>query len=161
MTTSSHTVLEEIDSSLAQDARDLKTILFNSKEIIDEYRNLVLTHLASQGAAHILDRSSNSHNAAFKVILKNILNLGAGLANTKEVRDILGTVMEKIVEPCLGMGWSPSDLDMFLAGVLAQFRNVDSITPNYRRKYMSSFERLVHAVAATGVRFAEETTKLV
>ena len=77
--------LDELDGTLAQDARDLKYVVFNSKETMDELKNLVSHQLAAQSQSAVMDRAGIN---VFKTLIRNILVIGSGLVHTKELRDI-------------------------------------------------------------------------
>ena len=75
------TCLDELDSGLCQDSRDLKFVLFNSKETLDELKILV-----SSNVDNFIDKMSSS---AFKTMIRSILVIGAGLVHAKELKDII------------------------------------------------------------------------
>ena len=77
--------LDELDAGLATDARDLKYLLFASKETLDEYRSLVAIQLTSLGLGNIMDRAGLN---PFKTLIRYCLALGAGLVHSKELKDI-------------------------------------------------------------------------
>ncbi|KAI8928049.1 acidic fibroblast growth factor binding protein [Entophlyctis helioformis] len=159
-TASPASVLDELDANLAQDSRDLKSVLYNSKDTLDQLRSATVAHLAQIGHPHIMERPSPATNA-FKVLLRNILTLGASLTNSKDVRDLFATLQEKVVDPCVSYGWSSTDLDLFLSTVVTVFVGgeggeggvVDTAIPlHMRRRYGQSFSRLVTGVKYAGVR---------
>lgn len=76
--------LDELDSGLCQDARDLKFVLFNSKETLDDLRAIV-----SSNADNFIDKMSIN---VFKTLLRSILLIGAGLVHAKELKDIISII---------------------------------------------------------------------
>ena len=121
LTTSPDNALEEMDVSIAQDSRDLKSILFYHKETLEAFRIGISSFLTDTfKAPHILEKAGQY---AIKIILKNILSIGAGLTNGKEVRDLFGSIQERIVEPALSFEWSPVDLDRFIDACVILFSN--------------------------------------
>ncbi len=77
--------LDELDAVLATDSRDLKYLLFASKETLEEYRGLVGMQLTSLGLGNIMERAGGQ---AFKTLVRYCLGLGAGLVHTKELKDL-------------------------------------------------------------------------
>ncbi|KNC96512.1 uncharacterized protein SPPG_08101 [Spizellomyces punctatus DAOM BR117] len=144
--------LDELDGALAQDARDLRTIIFNQKGVLEEYRALVTTHLASLGHSSIMEKGSQ---IAFKVILRNVFTIGSSLAHSKELRDIFIALQEKVVEPGIGMGWASSDLELFLSSCKLQFTALQSLNPQIRERYANSCSRLLDGIKFAGLRFYE------
>ncbi|KAL2917362.1 hypothetical protein HK105_203026 [Polyrhizophydium stewartii] len=156
-TASTKTVLEELDASLAQDSRDLRALLFNSKETLEQLRVATAAQLASLGQQHILERAGAS---AFKVLLRNIMSIGAGLINNREIRDLFATIQEKVVDPCIAFPWSAADMSLFLDTVMAQFCGIgpagliesEVVNAQTRKRYSGAFARLVTAIKLAGMR---------
>lgn len=73
--------LDELDSGLSQDSRDLKFVLFNSKETLDDLKAIV-----SSNADSFIDKISIN---IFKTLIRSILVIGAGLVHAKELKDII------------------------------------------------------------------------
>ncbi|KAH6593451.1 hypothetical protein BASA61_004288 [Batrachochytrium salamandrivorans] len=159
-TASPKNVLEELDPVLAQDSRDLKSILFNSKDTLEQLRLAVASHLAVLGQPHILERAGVN---AFKVILRNITSIGASLSNNREIRDLFATIQEKVVDPSVSFGWVPADLDLFLCTVVTFFcggddtsaPRVDVVGTITQRRYARSFSRLVNGVRLSAIRLQQ------
>ena len=76
--------LDELDSGLCQDSRDLKYVLFNSKDTLDELKTLV-----SSNSDGFIDKISIN---TFKTIIRSILAIGAGLVHAKELKDIISNI---------------------------------------------------------------------
>ncbi|KAJ3397390.1 hypothetical protein HDU92_008381 [Lobulomyces angularis] len=148
LTISPDAVLEELDAGLIQDSRDLKTIIFNSKEIVEEFKSKIIVHLSQTPT--IMEKGQNN---ALKVILRNILVIGSGLSNNKEQRDIFSNVIEKVVEPASSLNWSSKDLEMFLSSCIEVFEQIEGISANYKNRYFKSFQRLVNAMKLASVKF--------
>ncbi|KAJ3278743.1 hypothetical protein HK104_002066 [Borealophlyctis nickersoniae] len=149
LTNSAASSFDEIDPSLAQDARDLKTLIYNQRDVLEEFKTIVTDHLANLGHAHIMDKGGQT---PFKILIRNILAIGAGLNHGKEFRDIFLSLQEKVVEPCVGMGWSPADAELFFTAVVTQFEAVPALQPTVKKRYSGSFTSLFTAVKFAAMR---------
>ena len=56
LTTSPDQVLQELDSQLIQDARDLRAVIFNNKDIIEEYKSFVTAYLVERDQASVMEK---------------------------------------------------------------------------------------------------------
>ncbi|KAI8807357.1 acidic fibroblast growth factor binding-domain-containing protein [Cladochytrium replicatum] len=142
---------EEVDLGLAQDSRDIRTLLFNSKDVMDDYRGIVTRRIAGASASAI----EKGGDKAFKLVLRNVLGIGAGLGNNRDLRDIFVNLIEKIVEPCVGMGWTASDLETFLNAVVQSYGEVNAISVSVRKRYTNSLSRLLTGIILAASRLYE------
>ncbi|KAI8848973.1 acidic fibroblast growth factor binding protein [Chytridium lagenaria] len=129
----------DMDVALAQDARDLKAVMFNRKEVLEEYRLIIQTRLQASERANIFEKCGVS---SFKVLLRNVFSIGSGLSYTKELKDIFTSLVEKVLEPCQSFGWSASDVELFFTLAIQEFSSLESITVAYRKKYAGSYQRM-------------------
>ncbi|RKO86449.1 acidic fibroblast growth factor binding protein, partial [Blyttiomyces helicus] len=143
-TTPTTSALLELDASLAQDARDLKAIMLNTKETIEELRNIV----SSAATPPIFPLPA----AAFKALLRNALSIASGLSHSKELRDVFISLQEKIVDPCAAGGYGPREMDVFFAAVAGAFGSVAGLHLHTRRRYAASYGRIIEALRKAGVR---------
>jgi hypothetical protein len=143
--TISGSVPDEIDGALAQDARDLKTILFNHKDTLDSLKAAMFAKLSSEGCAYVLE---NSGLNAYRILLRNILTIGSELANGKQFREIFGAIAEKIVDVSLSFKWSSNELGIFLTTLVSLFCNERDIGlhGNVQKRFGKSFTRIVDAL---------------
>ncbi|KAJ3294484.1 hypothetical protein HDU79_010890 [Rhizoclosmatium sp. JEL0117] len=173
-TITSEAAIDDFDMGLAQDARDLKTIVVNHNKTLDEFRARVITYLQQQRDAQQLQQQQPSVSQpqpssitstaiqnvlercspnTFKTLLKNVFGLGSGLSYNKEIRDVFGTLMEKIVDPCVaGCGWGRGEVTVFFEAVVAVFPEVELLALHHRKKYEASFGKLCTAVKLAAVR---------
>lgn len=121
-------------SEMAQDVREVKALFRSSKDLLEEYHSAVKSNEVT------------APTDKFKTIVRNVLSLGAGLSQSKEMRDIFVDLVEKIVEPCLSIGYQPSDLDCFFQALLREF---SSLSIREKTRYHPSFARLL-----TGIQLA-------
>ncbi|KAJ1553814.1 hypothetical protein HK096_006303, partial [Nowakowskiella sp. JEL0078] len=127
----------ELDNAVALDARDARSVLFASKEVLEEFRGATVARLNDDG-----ENGSGGSGAfawsvvgdkPFRVVLKNVLGVGVSVS-VKEFRDVFINLLEKVVEPCEGMGWGKRELDAFLDACLATWIECESIPNSVRRK---------------------------
>jgi len=100
----------EIDVKLKDDVRDLKAYLFSSKDITDKYRKFVKARFQNS-TPPMTKEKLNQLEGKFKSILKAIVNIGANVSDSKEFKDILEDMVEKIGDPCNKMDMSPLEVD--------------------------------------------------
>ncbi|KAI8907287.1 acidic fibroblast growth factor binding protein [Gorgonomyces haynaldii] len=140
----------EIDAILSHDARDLKTVLFNHKETIEPFRRIVNQYLEQQGHADISEKGGIN---AYRVLIKNILMLGIGLGNGKELRDIFSTIQEKIIDPAQSFGWTVEQFAVFMDALVRHFDSPNSgLNVNVQRRFANSFQRLVIGIKLVSCR---------
>ncbi|KAJ3303762.1 hypothetical protein HDV03_003539 [Kappamyces sp. JEL0829] len=151
-TASSASAMEELDSVIVEDSRLLKTALFNHKDVLEKLRLALLQHLDRPGYGEKFALSS------FKLVVRNVLAIGASLSNGKEVRDLFLTIMERIVEPCASFGWSDGDLDVFMVGLVEVYsKSVDlGISHSINARHSRTFTRLFTAVKLASIRFMKK-----
>lgn len=127
----------------------MKTILFNHKDTIDRFRLLVSANLISTSHADIVEKGGIN---AYRLLLRNILSLGAGLGTGKEFRDLFLTIQEKVIDVAIGFGWSCDDTCIFLDAVVNFFVEGDGFNANVQRRFRVSFSRLVEGVKLSCIR---------
>ncbi|KAG0302094.1 hypothetical protein BGZ99_003192, partial [Dissophora globulifera] len=91
-TASTMDTLPEFDPQLAQDVRDLKSLLLNDRAVLDEFRHRVSSHLSQSAHAPVMERIQSN----FKVVLRNMLSVGGMINQQKEVRNIFLEITEKL-----------------------------------------------------------------
>ncbi|KAI9197482.1 acidic fibroblast growth factor binding protein [Polychytrium aggregatum] len=145
----SASALEDLDPALVSDSTYIKNLLFNNKEVMEEYRQLVKTRLEAMGLGNILELGKNPSNssAAFKSIIKNILTIGQNLSQGRNLRDLFTNLVEKVVDPCtFTMCWDSEYVGLVFGIVLDCFPLLETVNPTFRKKYLESFTRLVTAM---------------
>lgn len=75
--------LEELDPSISEDSRSLKTIIFNHKDVLEKFKAAVVENLVNGG--HLALSEKISFNG-FKILLRNILSIGSSIANSKDFK---------------------------------------------------------------------------
>jgi hypothetical protein len=152
-TASTMNTLPEFDPQLAQDIRDLKSLMLNDRAVLDELRNRVSNSLSSQSAhPPVLERIQSN----FKVVLRNMLSIGGLINQQKEVRSIFVEITDKMVDAFMQVGWSSADMDAFFDCMMTEFRNTASLTSRYRERYATSWIRLVTGIKLTSIRLYKQ-----
>ncbi|KAI9331360.1 hypothetical protein BDR26DRAFT_870384 [Obelidium mucronatum] len=146
--------IDDFDMGLAQDARDLKTILVNHNKTLDEFRARQLQTVTATASSSTT--SPPGIRTAFKTILKNMFGVGAGLSYNKELRDVFATLVEKIVEPCAACGWGRAEVDAFFTSLIACFEKVELLALHHRKRYKTSFTKLCMAVKLSAERLMRQ-----
>ncbi|KAL7749874.1 hypothetical protein RI367_004750 [Sorochytrium milnesiophthora] len=143
---------DDIDEMIAQDAREVRAVFLASKDLLDEYRSVVTRQLSASTdptSPATVSSSSDQIQTQFRTLVRNVLSIGAGLSQSKEMKDIFIDLVEKVVEPCIAMGWTQPDVDAFFQALISQFGTLTSLQDNYKSRYHPSFARLL-----TGVQLA-------
>ncbi|KAG0370571.1 acidic fibroblast growth factor binding protein [Gamsiella multidivaricata] len=141
--------LPEFDPQLAQDLRDLKSLLLNDRAVLDEFRNRVSNALASESShPPVLERIQSN----FKIILRNMLSIGGLINQQKEVRNIFGEIAEKIVDAFIQVGWSVLDMECFFDCMIAELQNLTTLASRYRKRYGASWIQLVMGIKLCSIR---------
>jgi hypothetical protein len=140
----------EFDQKLPQTIRDIKGLLLNDKDALQEFRALTVdTILKSEGRVLSMQfRSSDIISkeksiAQFRTFLRSILRIGTSLGNPKELKDVFINIVEKIVEPCISHNWMPEDIEAFFTGMSTSFSNMKSISSSHQSRNDASFNRLL------------------
>lgn len=129
----------------------MKTIFFNHKESIEEYRVAVCNFLIRKGHQEIVEKGGAN---AFRILLRNILGLGAGLGNGKDLRDFFLNLQEKVIDPSQGFGWTIQDLCLFLDACVQTFSEEKeaNIKETIVKRFNVSFSRLMEGVKLSCIR---------
>jgi hypothetical protein len=162
------TVEQEFDANLAQDVREIKSLVTQNKEVFEELKTVV-THLLSTVQAgavmlapqpasspyafftNLLDTGGKDFGSQFRILLRNILNIGSGLAHTKMSRDLFLNLVEKVVEPCVSAGWRQSDAEAFFEALEDAWQKLILLAPDQVKRHDKSWRRLVCGIRLTVV----------
>ncbi|KAF9217929.1 hypothetical protein BGZ59_006975 [Podila verticillata] len=153
-TASTMDTLPEFDPHLAQDVRDLKSLMLNDRAVLDELRNRISNNLSQSAHPPVLERIQSN----FKVVLRNMLSVGCMINQQKEVRNIFVEIADKLVDAFLQVGWSPVDMELFYNSLIAEFGNTTSLTSRYRERYSTSWIRLVTGIKLASIRLYRQPT---
>lgn len=121
----------EFDRVFLQELRDLK-VFVNDRDIVEEHKSLVCSVISKR----FTKKLAKSVEANFKNLCRCLLNIGAGLIHSKEVKDVLSDFAEKFIEPCKQLEWDAKETEIFLESLVNTCTDLDSL-----RK--SNLERLI------------------
>jgi hypothetical protein len=143
--------LDELDGTIPEDARNLKSLFFNHKDAVEKFRVAVLSNLNANGASGLIEKCNQN---AFKVLLRNIIQIGSSISNGKEFRDFFVGLMERVVEPSVSFGWTPADVESFMNALIQTYGEGagGSISQNSIAKYKNSFTAMVTVVHLSTIR---------
>jgi hypothetical protein len=162
------TVEQEFDTNLAQDVRDIKSLLAQNKEVQDELRTVV-THLLSTVSpsamvltpqptsfpyaffSTLLDSAGKDFASQFRILVRNMLNIGSSLVHAKSIRDLFLNLVEKVVEPCVAAGWRQSDADAFFEALEEAWCKLILLPPDQVKRSEKSWRRLVRGIRLTAI----------
>ncbi|KAI1287158.1 hypothetical protein EDD11_010485, partial [Mortierella claussenii] len=153
-TSSTLDTLPEFDPQLAQDVRDLKSLVLNDRAVLDEFRSRVSNNLSQSAHPPVMERIQSN----FKVMLRNMLFIGCMINQQKEVRNVLVEVAEKLVDAFMQVGWSSRDMEVFYESMVEEFGNLTSLTSRYRDRYQSSWQRLVLGIQLISIRLYRQSS---
>lgn len=96
--------------------------------------------------------ASRDFQTQFRLILRNIIQIGSGLTVPKEVRDLFLDIVEMLVEPCVsGCGWRAFEIDAFFDALEVAWEPLAHSNPTLR-KFSPSWKRLLFGMRKVVVR---------
>ncbi|KAJ1850660.1 hypothetical protein LPJ57_008058 [Coemansia sp. RSA 486] len=140
---SSTMTLDDIDEPLTQHAQQLKSLLIenksNSEQLFSSVRNHIASLLANppatatatassnanykaaaQALLHILENRTGRGNTQLRAILRTSFSLVASIDTSSTLRDVLGIIVEKIVDSFASLGLRSEDMVLFYDTVGAE-----------------------------------------
>ncbi|KAI3635859.1 hypothetical protein MIR68_006497 [Amoeboaphelidium protococcarum] len=64
-----------------------------------------------------ISASGNNYPSVLKQLVKSVVSIGSSLNNSKELKNFLITLFEKILEPCCNAGWSMQDFSITMTSI--------------------------------------------
>ncbi|KAJ1839078.1 hypothetical protein LPJ73_006880, partial [Coemansia sp. RSA 2703] len=139
-TMSSTMTLDDIDEPLTQHAQQLKSLLVENKTNFDRLCTAVCNHIAtmaaktpadapavnggssspSQALLHVLETRNTRGTTQLRAVLRTSFSLVASIDASSTLRDVLGTIVEKIVDTFASLGLSSEDMELFYDLVAAE-----------------------------------------
>lgn len=128
----------EFDDELSQDIRDLRTFFTSVKEATENFRNMCVEHIL------IPNFNDKCPVLVFKRLFKKILDVGGGLSNSKEVRNVFVDISEVIIDQSLEYGWTKDQLLAVLDSLDRSMALFQSWYPNtIKNRHINSLNRLM------------------
>lgn len=124
----------ELNKKWKEDVHDCKTIL-NDKEKLDSFRVLVKEQLKK----NLHEKKLGELDSRFTSIMKVLLNIGAGVAKSKEFDEIIEVLEEKVVDHFSKMGWDLQEVDYFFDALSYQFGHVEGVKKDRTKQSWTSY----------------------
>jgi hypothetical protein len=105
----------------------------------------------SKGGQDIVEKGGMN---AYRILFRNILSMGAGFGNGKDLRDLFITLQEKVIDTAQGFGWTLPDFCLFLDTVVDTFVEGKGamIKEAVVKRFKVSFSRLIEGVKLSCIR---------
>eukprot|EP01103_Thecamoeba_quadrilineata_P014708 TRINITY_DN4450_c0_g1_i1.p1 TRINITY_DN4450_c0_g1~~TRINITY_DN4450_c0_g1_i1.p1 ORF type:complete len:267 (+),score=50.76 TRINITY_DN4450_c0_g1_i1:337-1137(+) len=131
-----------LDSNLINDTRDLKALLYSSKDKIERYKGLVVDHLIRIGQ----DKSSVSRiEERFGSFMKAVLFIGGTLSQSKEFRDFFVEMSEKLMGIIKNV--SITEIREFFQALITEFDHLNlEVSRKTMQRYSTSWKRYLRGI---------------
>ncbi|KAI8324698.1 hypothetical protein GQ54DRAFT_55714 [Martensiomyces pterosporus] len=140
-TASSTMTLDDIDEPLTHQAQQLKGLLVDNKAHSDQLCAAVRQHIhalsprtpngsastdttaPSQALLNILDNRAGRGTTQLRAILRTSFSIVADINASSTLRNVLGIVVEKVVDSFVSLGLRSEDMELFYDSVITQAAN--------------------------------------
>jgi len=132
----------DIDRKFKEDLKELRTYMLSEKVILETYKSLVGAVLKQTF------KDEKKISQKFQVILKALLNIGAGLSKQNEFEDILEDMEEKVLDNCVRLGLSVKELEAFFQALASTFGELMlKMSPSkHKKKFTVTWQRFLEAI---------------
>jgi hypothetical protein len=128
--------------------RDMKSVLYSNKGRLNEYTLLVMKAMSKDLRQDRLVRLEER----FPSLLKNLLAIGAGLVQPRELRDFFVDVLEKFVDVVRTVPLNGDELQLFCDALPTCFQEM-TLKTNQRNKFTSTWSAFLAVVRDVSVLF--------
>ncbi|KAL0491329.1 hypothetical protein AKO1_009882 [Acrasis kona] len=132
--------------------RDLKAVLYNHKTRLAEFQEMVI---ARTMGLNIKNERVTRLEERFPILLKNLLNIGAGLIQPKELRDFFIDILEKFVEILKQVPLSEDETKLFCDALIGSFHDLNSLRIHAKSKFLTPWDLFMFVVKDVSVRFVK------
>jgi hypothetical protein len=141
----------EFDLTLAQDLKDMKNCLFGSREVVDEFVGLLNRNLA----APLNEKVTPTF---LKNFLRDVIDIGMGFSNPKEVKLLFVNILEELAEPCIQMNLNTKEVSTLLDTCCSQFYSLEKNNPNLfgKKSLYPSLQRMVQGISTCLTRLLDD-----
>ncbi len=91
-------------------------------------------------------------DSAGRVVLSNILTIGAGLSSSKELRDIFEDIVAKVVEPCRASDLAVTTVSELLHAFVAEYSALKTLTVETKTRFLPTVTRLFMGITEAVLR---------
>eukprot|EP01105_Mastigella_eilhardi_P009548 TRINITY_DN2250_c1_g1_i4.p1 TRINITY_DN2250_c1_g1~~TRINITY_DN2250_c1_g1_i4.p1 ORF type:complete len:331 (-),score=115.68 TRINITY_DN2250_c1_g1_i4:932-1924(-) len=125
-----------------KDVRDLKALL--NREAHEQYRRAVLQALSPRFA----EAKLRALEPKAREIIKAILNIGAEIADSKELRDMCVDLVEKVADPCKAAALLADDTRLLLDSICDQFEQKWVSYARHHQRLLQSWRVFLHGISS-------------
>eukprot|EP00041_Stephanoeca_diplocostata_P037980 m.1464721 g.1464721 ORF g.1464721 m.1464721 type:complete len:374 (-) comp25135_c0_seq8:4829-5950(-) len=141
---------QDMDRKFLQELRELKPAMM-SKDVFDELTILFLRQVSQErdreaedsGSGHRRSISTSPVTAIFHVVVPSLLQIGAGLSHSRELRDIFEDLVDKVIAPLQSSACGTSDIDLLYNGLLQSYQQLSTLSPDLRTRFEPTLTRFV------------------
>jgi len=90
----------------------------------------------------------NNFSSKFSVIVKALLNIGAGISKSKEFEEIFEDLEEKVADTCFRVGLSHEEVDYFVKFLVQTFNKLlDTLSVvRHRQRFAKTWLRYLEGI---------------
>lgn len=129
----------DLERSFLQELRELKHVML-AKDVYEEFYQLCCKKLNEKGS------ENGRVAAAIKIVFPGMLQIGAGLSHSRELRDLFEDIVDKIVTPCVNCKCSRQQLRMLFEVLLGNYSKISTLQPEVHNRFKSVFRRFVEGL---------------
>ncbi len=136
----------ELDRKFKEDVRDCRTHLLSDKIILETYKTLVLEEMKQLPGMN--EKKLANVSSKFVVIVKALLNIGAGISKSKEFEQIFEDLEEKVADTCFRIGLSYEEVDDFFKFLVQTFNKLlDTLSVvRHRQRFAKTWFRYLEGI---------------
>jgi hypothetical protein len=136
----------DLDRKFKEDVRDCRTHLLSDKVIVDTYKTLVLEKMKQTDIMN--EKTLVNFASKFQVIVKALLNIGAGISKSKEFEEIFEDLEEKVADTCFRIGLSSEEVNYFFTSLVETFdKLLDTLTViRHRQRFTKTWFRYLEGI---------------
>eukprot|EP00056_Hartaetosiga_gracilis_P009691 m.140130 g.140130 ORF g.140130 m.140130 type:complete len:350 (-) comp13176_c0_seq37:2951-4000(-) len=127
---------QDLHKKFLQDMREIKYTILHSTKQLQEMQKVV--------NANCKDFSQNKIKATVP-ILRSLIQIGGGLSNRGEWRDIFEDLMEQVVLPCKEANLRVEEVEVFIAAVRNSFPSL-TLPHDVKRRTRASFRTFIETI---------------
>ena len=132
----------DLDPVLLNELRDVKSVMHANKDAMVDYRSLVIGEMSKK----LTGQKLSDLEADIKLLIKNLLSIGAELSLAKELRDFFNDLIDKIGTKLYNMDFAQSEVEQFFAALISSIEKLAENSKALRRNYKQTWIRFLTVV---------------
>lgn len=132
---------QDMERSFLQELRELKPKLL-ANDVLEELYSISMQTLKQQGAT----QDASSIAIVFKSVVTSMLQIGAGLSHSRELRDIFEDIVDKVVQPCKSAKCSPRCVSVLFDVLLTSYPLLKTLPQDVRTGFSQIFKRFIEGL---------------